>query len=104
MKWGRLTGCHQLKERSYFLGKYQFPVCARCTGIYVGGLLSIVAYQYVKLEFWCLLCLVGVMLGDWMLQYYEICESTNHRRFITGTSCGYGLTTIILFLLNSLSV
>ncbi len=31
---GRLI-CHQLPERSFFLGGRQLPVCARCTGLYL---------------------------------------------------------------------
>jgi len=29
--------CHQLPERSFHLGMFQLPVCARCVGIYAGA-------------------------------------------------------------------
>ena len=32
--------CHQLPERSFYWGAAQFAVCARCTGIYLGGALA----------------------------------------------------------------
>lgn len=34
--------CHQLPERSFHLGAFQLPVCARCTGIYAGAACGIV--------------------------------------------------------------
>jgi uncharacterized membrane protein len=35
--------CHQLSERSFFLWAVQMPVCARCTGVYVGAALAALA-------------------------------------------------------------
>jgi hypothetical protein len=35
--------CHQQSERSFHLWTAQLPVCARCTGIYVGAALSAAA-------------------------------------------------------------
>jgi uncharacterized membrane protein len=29
--------CHQMPERSFFIDGRQLPVCARCTGLYLGG-------------------------------------------------------------------
>jgi uncharacterized membrane protein len=35
--------CHQLHARSFQLWTAQMPVCARCTGIYLGGALAAIA-------------------------------------------------------------
>jgi uncharacterized membrane protein len=35
--------CHQLEARSFHLWAHQMPVCARCTGIYAGAALAVLA-------------------------------------------------------------
>jgi uncharacterized membrane protein len=35
--------CHQRPDRSFRLWAFQMPVCARCTGIYVGGAFTAMA-------------------------------------------------------------
>jgi uncharacterized membrane protein len=41
--------CHQRPERSFHLWGAQFPVCARCTGIYAGAALGVIA-SFVRLK------------------------------------------------------
>ena len=40
--------CHQRPERSFFWGAHQFPVCARCTGLYVSALLGVIGWVAIK--------------------------------------------------------
>jgi uncharacterized membrane protein len=35
--------CHQRPDRSFYLWGTQFPVCARCAGIYAGAALGVIA-------------------------------------------------------------
>jgi uncharacterized membrane protein len=41
--------CHQRPERSFFLDGHQFPVCARCTGLYLSGALGIAGWLALKI-------------------------------------------------------
>lgn len=36
--------CHQIPDRSFHLASAQLPVCARCTGLYVGALTGVIAW------------------------------------------------------------
>ena len=41
--------CHQIPGRSFFLDGRQLPVCARCTGLYLGALAGLVSWCTWKL-------------------------------------------------------
>jgi len=34
--------CHRIPERSFHIGDYQLPLCARCSGMYLGAVLGLV--------------------------------------------------------------
>ncbi len=88
---GTNAGCHQLPERSFFVKGYQFPVCARCTGVLIGYIISLILHFIFGTKFTvCIYCCL-VMFMDWYIQYLEIKESTNIRRLITGVLGGYGV-------------
>ena len=93
-RFGTKCGCHQLPERSFFIKGYQFPVCARCTGVLVGYIACLICHFIFGTRL--SVCLAGclVMFMDWYIQYLDIKESTNLRRLITGTFGGYGVMGI----------
>ena len=101
MKFGHFLGCHQMPERSFFIHGYQFPVCARCTGVYLGAAFAVVLLFFFRPNI--LLCIIFcvAMLLDWVLQHKMILSSTNCRRLITGSLAGYGLMTIELYIIKS---
>jgi uncharacterized membrane protein len=40
--------CHQLPDRSFFVYEEQLPLCARCTGIYLGMFIAFSFYFFTK--------------------------------------------------------
>ena len=91
MRIGQTAGCHQLNDRSFSCKNYQFPLCARCTGVLIGQLIMLIQLFFVQPIL--LICLAGsgLMLIDWLLQYFKLLKSNNIRRLITGILGGYGL-------------
>ncbi len=93
----KVCRCHQLPERSFFFHGMQFPVCARCTGIILGffilgPIITIFTFgnMYVSLALILLLCVDG------FLQLWNILQSNNIRRLITGLGFGYACFSIIV--------
>ena len=95
MQIGHYCGCHQMPERSFFIHGYQFPLCARCTGMLVGEIITSVLLP-LKVLISPILSIVflGIMGIDWFIQFIRLVYSTNVRRFITGIMGGIGMTTI----------
>ena len=93
MELGAAAGCHQRADRSFFLGDYQFPVCARCTGVFLGQLTAVILLISGKrLSAKAAAGLLTVMCADWLVQKLDVLESTNIRRLITGIMGGAGIT------------
>ena len=88
--------CHRKPERSFFIKEHQFPVCARCTGFYVSLVIYFIYTYYnfvnynVSLIVFALILLIPTAI-DGITQFYNIQESNNARRFITGFLGGFGL-------------
>ena len=81
---GDKSGCHQIPERCLHFGSYIMPLCARCTGVLIGEILSFCCLLVnVRFDFVPAICLVLLMGFDWFIQEIGLHESTNPRRLIT---------------------
>lgn len=94
------AGCHQRADRSFFYKNYQFPMCARCTGVMIGYLIAIPIYFIYTFDAGIYISLCAVMFLDWYIQYLKIKTSTNIRRLISGILGGFGLMSLELAVLE----
>lgn len=79
-----------MPERSFFFKGYQFPVCARCTGMIVGYFLSITTIPFASFHIGLLAMLCIPMILDGLVQLKTNYVSTNPKRFASGLLFGYG--------------
>src|SRR2546423_4670921 len=87
--------CHQMPERSFQIAGYPLAVCARCTGLYVGGLLGVAAYPLARPltrtdapeRVWLLLAVLPTTV-DFALGFFGIWENTHWSRFLTALLAG----------------
>lgn len=100
---GTHCGCHQLPERSFFLKGYQFPVCARCTGVFIGQIALILSrFLKIKLKLITYLTCLLIMGFDWFIQFIQLIQSTNLRRLVTGILGGFGILGLYVSLFRFL--
>lgn len=97
MRIGKRLGCHQRADRSFFIKGYQFPVCARCTGVIISSLLAVFAFFISPISIGISFLLSLIMFLDWFMQYIKIKESNNIRRLVTGLLGGYGFMTLQMY-------
>lgn len=79
--------CHQMPERSFFVFDHQFPVCARCAGIYAGAFMGSFFARKKSFSPLFLIAAVTPLVIDGGTQLFWR-ESTNTLRFITGIIAG----------------
>lgn len=122
--FGKLDGigyavCHRIPERSFHIGDYQVPLCARCSGMYLGavtGLVfqSIVGWKRGKTPHWSMLAVLGAFFAafgiDGANSYLYLLKSvqpgllanipnlyvpSNTLRLLTGSGMGLGMAAMI---------
>ncbi|MCK6629252.1 MAG: DUF2085 domain-containing protein [Anaerolineae bacterium] len=109
--------CHQIPARSFHLAGQPLPLCARCTGIYLGALLGIVGMALMRrchsVEFpprsllITLLAFTGLMGIDGVNSYLSffpklphLYEPQNWLRLTTGSLHGLTMSALVFPIIN----
>lgn len=87
--------CHRRPDRSFFIRGHQFPVCSRCTGIYLSIFIYVIYAYYIPIHYTLYHVIIAILLIipcaiDGTTQLFYIRESNNTLRFITGFLAGIG--------------
>jgi uncharacterized membrane protein len=108
--------CHRIDARSFHLGDRQLPLCARCTGTYLGALAGMAALAFMgrragglptRRMIVILLGFIAVMGFDGVNSYLSLFpgaphlyEPQNWLRLVTGTFNGLALAALVLPVFN----
>ena len=77
--------------------KRQFPVCARCFGVYLGQTLGLAGFFIFRTPpFFAIIGLMGVLFLDWYAQNLRLIKSNNFFRALTGAFGGLGVSGLIV--------
>ena len=103
--------CHRIADRSFKIGDRQTPLCARCSGMYLGALMGLVyltrfgkrsGMPSLKVSLILVVFLIGFGLdgANSYLHFFPgapgLYEPNNWLRLITGTGIGLGLAAILM--------
>lgn len=103
--------CHRIDARSFHLGDRQLPLCARCTGMFLGGLLGLLFQAYTRPKHgdypakrtWAVLVVFFLAFAiDGTNSYFHLFpgfkglyEPNNGLRLLTGTGMGLVLAAVL---------
>lgn len=111
--------CHRIGERSFHIGSYQLPLCARCSGMYLGavtGLVfqSLIGWKRLKIPHWSIIALLVVFVAafgiDGSNSYLYLLKQVspgilpnipnlyvpnNPLRLLTGSGMGLGMAVML---------
>jgi len=107
--------CHQIPSHSYHRDNLQFPMCARCSGLYLGSLIGILYFSLQGRKAstpgkeWLVLLAVCFILWGMdginslasdFIDHPFLYTTTNATRLITGFGMGLVMSTALMTLFN----
>jgi len=111
--------CHRIPERSFHIGSYQLPLCARCSGMYLGALTglvfqSILGWKRGKAPGWSIIAVLVAFVAAFAVdgansylyllkqiqpgflpQIPNIYIPNNSLRLLTGSGMGLGISALL---------
>jgi len=107
--------CHQIPSHSFATSGIQFPLCARCSGLYLGSFIGLAYYftqgkrkaipkkGFVLLLIFFFLVWAGDGINSFITDFFNksiIYETTNMIRLVTGFGMGLVMSTALMTLFN----
>jgi uncharacterized membrane protein len=111
--------CHRIGERSFHIGSYQLPLCARCSGMYLGAITglvfqSLIGWKRSKIPHWSILAVLAIFVVvfgiDGLNSYLYLLKQVspgilpnipniyvpnNTLRLLTGSGMGIGMAVML---------
>ena len=92
--------CHRIPERTFNIRGNYFPLCSRCTGLYIGAFFCFIFINLFYINYSLNFISVSVLLIiptfiDGITQFFGFRNSNNILRFFTGLIGGLGLVILI---------
>jgi uncharacterized membrane protein len=107
--------CHQIPSHSFEVSGIQFPLCARCSGLYLGSFIGLAYYLtqgkrkalpkrgYVLLLIFFFIAWAGDGVNSFITDFLNksiLYETTNITRLVTGFGMGLVMSTVLVTLFN----
>lgn len=92
--------CHRIPERTFNIRGIYFPVCARCTGFYIGAFIYFIYAYFFYVEYTVYLITLAILMIvpaflDGFTQLLGTRISNNKLRLLTGLLGGLGLAILV---------
>lgn len=92
--------CHRIPGRTFNIHGIYFPVCARCTGFYLGAFSYFIYAYFFYIDYTLYLVSLGILMMiptflDGFTQLWGSRMSNNTLRLLTGLLGGVGLAIVV---------
>lgn len=98
----KIFKCHRMSSRSFFVRNRQFHICARCTGLFVGYIVSPIFLVFGGYTFLAFTIFLAALILDGVTQLLGWRESNNNLRFLTGLGTGATSLSLVWLIISHL--